>query len=97
MLQELKMEQEHATIIYEDNNGALLMANAQRPTLHTHHLDSKHFSLLDWVESDLILLHSIATADNPSDALTKALAPIIFWRHNATLMGMCPPSYVLAP
>ena len=94
MLEELDLEQENATIIYEDNNGALLMANAQRPTRRTRHLDIRHFSLLDWVQSDLILLHAISTHDNASDALTKALAPILFWRHNATLMGMRPPSYV---
>ena len=60
MFEELKLEQEYETIIYEDNHGALLMATEQRPTRHTFNLDIKHLSLLDWVQIDLIPLHTIA-------------------------------------
>ena len=78
ILEELELEQEHETIIYENNDGTLLMANAQRPTRRTHHLGIKNFSLLDWVQIDLILLHAITTQDNASDAMTKSLLPILF-------------------
>ncbi len=32
ILDDLGLEQKNATVLYEDNNGALLMANAQQPT-----------------------------------------------------------------
>jgi len=59
ILHDLNYPQTHATILYEDNNGALLMANAQQPTRRTRHMDIKTFALLDWVEQDLLLLQTI--------------------------------------
>lgn len=87
LLFDLGYEQDDATILYEDNNGALMMANAQQPTKRTRHLDIKYFALLDWVERDLLILHSISTHDNLADALTKPLAKQLFYRHTDTLMG----------
>ena len=87
LLFDLGYEQDDATILYEDNNGALMMANAQQPTKCTRHLDIKYFALLDWVERDLLILHSISTHDNSADALTKPLAKQLFYRHTDTLMG----------
>ena len=49
-LQEIGLEQDTATILYEDNQGALLMANAQHPAKCAHHMDMKTFTLQDWVE-----------------------------------------------
>jgi hypothetical protein len=39
-----------ATVLFEDNNSALLMANAQQPTKFTQHMDIKTFILQDWVQ-----------------------------------------------
>jgi len=51
ILNDIGIEQEQAaTPMYEDNNGALLMANAGQPTKRTSHIDIHHFALLDWVE-----------------------------------------------
>lgn len=56
-MQEIGMEQTaNATILYEGNQGALLMANVQQPTKRTRHMDVKHFvidllslrRILDW-------------------------------------------------
>jgi len=49
------------------------MANAQQPTKCTHHIEIKHFMLLDWVEQDLVTLHSISTHENAADVMTKTL------------------------
>ena len=92
MLEELNLKQDNATIIYEDNDGALLMKNVQKPTLRARHLDIKYFSLLDWFQLDLMLLQTITTPDNVSDALTKALSSILFWHHNIKITGMRAPS-----
>ena len=87
MLHDLGIPQQHATVLYEDNQGALKMAQAQQPTRRTRHLDIKHFALLDWVQRDLITLHSIATNDNCADTFTKALPAQLHRRHYDTIMG----------
>ena len=94
LLKDLVMPQDKATILYEDNHGALMMANAQQPTRQMHHIDLKHFSILDWVERDLLLLEEISTHDNAADAMTKCLPKILFYRHLDTYMGRRKPDYV---
>ena len=94
ILEDLGYEQLDATVLYEDNNGALMMANAQQPTRRTRHMDIKKFALLDWVEQDLIILRSIKTAENAADGLTKPLAKQLFHRHTDTILGRRVPDYV---
>jgi hypothetical protein len=94
LLEDLGIPQATATVLYEDNNGALMMANAQQPTRRTRHIDIKHFSILDWVERDLLILQAISTHDNAADAMTKCLPRILFYRHFDTYMGRQIPNYV---
>ena len=94
IFQDLGIPQEDATILYEDNTGALLMANAQQPTKRTRHMDIKHFSLVDWVERDLLLLQDISTHDNAADAMTKMLPRQLFYRHLDTYMGRRIPTHL---
>ena len=47
ILEEINVPQDMATTLFIDNNGALLMGNAQQPTRHTMHMCLKKFSLLD--------------------------------------------------
>lgn len=95
ILAELGIEQQNASVLYEDNNGALMMANAQQPTRRTRHMDIKKFALLEWVEQDLLILKSIGTAENAADGLTKPLAKQLFFRHADTILGKRVPDYVL--
>jgi uncharacterized protein Yka (UPF0111/DUF47 family) len=74
-------------VLYEDNNGALMMANAQQPTQRTSHMDIKKFALLDWVEQDLLILRNVKTAENTADGLTKPLVKQLFYRHTETVLG----------
>jgi hypothetical protein len=94
ILHELGFPQELASIVFEDNAGALHMANAQQPTRRTCHMDTKHFAIQDWVAHDQIDLAPIATANNISDAFTKALGRIKFYEQTDVLMGRCIPPYV---
>lgn len=93
ILNDLDIPQDSATALFEDNAAAIAMANAQRPTRRTRHMDIKHFALLDWVATDQLILSAISTHDNPSDGLTKALGPQLFARHTSTLLGKRKPSY----
>ncbi len=45
VLWDLGVPQEAATILYEDNDACTAMANAQKPTPRTRHMDIKYFSL----------------------------------------------------
>jgi hypothetical protein len=95
ILDDLGMPQHHATVLYEDNRGALFMANAQQTSARTRHIDIREFALVDWVQQDLMILEAIKTADNCSDALTKALAKQLFYRHNDTIMGRRIPEHLV--
>ena len=94
IMQQIGLQQHHATILFEDNQGALLMASAGQPTKRTKHVDIKHFAIQDWVERDLLTMKRINTADNSADAMTKSTARTLFYRHNNHIMGKIIPSYV---
>ena len=88
LLNNLDELQPHAaTILYEDNVGSFLMADAVQPTPRTRHIDIEHFALLDWVEEDLIKLQKIATSLNSADNMTKQNSRILFHQHNNIIMG----------
>ena len=53
------MKQLLPTVIYEDNNGAQLMTNAQQPTRRTRHVELKQFAVLQWVEDEQIIFGDI--------------------------------------
>ena len=93
-MQEIGLEQTQASILYEDNQGALLMAQAGQPTRRTKHIDIKHFAIQQWVEQDLLTFKRINTADNPADSLTKSTPRTLFYRHNEHIMGKIIPKYV---
>ena len=82
-----------ATTLYEDNNPAIAMTNAQCPTRRTRHMDIRIFALLQWVEPDEIVLTYISTSDNPADGFTKPLGPLLFSQHATTLLGKRKPHY----
>jgi hypothetical protein len=69
---------EVATLLYEDNDACTAMANAQKPTPRTHHMDIKYFALSNWVECNLMLLERIDTPINLSDHFTKSLQTNLF-------------------
>jgi hypothetical protein len=94
VLWDLGIPQEAATLLYEDNNTCMAMANAQRPTPQTCHMDIKYyFSLSEWVERDLMLLECIDTSINLADHFTKGLQTALFNCHSDFILGHIPPAY----
>ena len=91
ILDDMGVDQNEATVLFEDNQGALLMANAQQPTRRTRHLETATFALQDWVARDLICLKYVSTTLNSSDGLTKPNARILFYKHFDRLMGRLIP------
>jgi dUTP pyrophosphatase len=93
IIEQLGIPQHEATTLYEDNQGALLMANAQQPTKRTRHMDIKTFVLQQWVEQDLIRLKRINTTDNYADVMTKSTGRTLFYRHMNYILGKIIPTY----
>jgi hypothetical protein len=69
------------------------MANAQKPTQRTQHMDIKYFALCNWVEQDLLILDQIDTKINLANPFTKALERATFHRHVEFIIGRVPPWY----
>ena len=82
-MEEIGLEQTDATVLYEDNQGALLMATANRPTKRTRRMDVKHFVIQQWI------VHDLLTNDNYADAPTKAIGMDY-------IQGYVKPEYVAA-
>jgi Reverse transcriptase (RNA-dependent DNA polymerase) len=87
ILDELGYAQPGPTVLYEDNQAAILMINASRPTPRSRHIDIQHFAIQEWkAQGDIILCH-IPGIINPADALTKSLGTTLHFRHVRRLMG----------
>jgi hypothetical protein len=93
VLWDLDIPQEAATLLYEDNDACTAMANAQKPTPRTRHMDIKYFLLSEWVERDLMWLERIDTSINLADHFTKSLQPAFFHLHADFILGQIPPAY----
>ena len=78
IIDELHVPQIYATLLYEDNYGALLMAHAGQPIKQSTHIDICHYAFTDWVECDLIALEDVASGLNAADAVTKQTGGILF-------------------
>ncbi len=89
----LNIPQEAATITYKENDACIAMANAQKPTPHTCHMDIKYFALCDWVEQDLLILERIDTNINLANPFTKTLQRASFHHHVDFILGHVPPCY----
>jgi hypothetical protein len=90
ILWDLDIQQEAATIAYEDNDECTAMGNALKPTTRTWHIDIKFFALCNWIERNLIHLERINTSINIANHLTKPLSQILFHWHANFLLGHVP-------
>jgi hypothetical protein len=93
ILIEIKLLQINATMLFEDNAAAIMMANARRPTDRSRHIDIHNFSLQDWVRQGDVLPEHICGTINPADATAKALGRVLHYRHCMRMMGMCGPPF----
>jgi hypothetical protein len=87
ILHELGYSQPGPTVLYEDNEAAILMINASRPTPRARHIDIQHFAIQEWKANGEIILCHIPGIINPADALTKSLGSTLHYRHGCRLMG----------
>jgi hypothetical protein len=75
------------TLVGEDNQGTIFLANHRRPSGRTRHMDIQYFATQEWTQQGLIRFFKIDGKANPSDALSKVLYRILHRRHFDRLMG----------
>ena len=97
ILEEIGIEQIHPTPILIDNQGAQLMANAQRPTRRTRHVECNQFVILEWTENEQITYEPCKSEHNISDSLSKPTERIKHYIHHDIMMGRRQPDYARIP
>ena len=78
------------TVIYEDNEGALQLAN--NPVHHdkTKHINIKHHFIRETVAAKQILVLRVVTKDNVSDLLTKPVTNTVYDYLIERFLGIIP-------
>ena len=70
-LDELNVPQQRATTLFIDNQGALMMCNAQQWTGRT--------CLIDCIDQDLLTIKFIPTSDNDINSMTIVLGQTLHY------------------
>jgi hypothetical protein len=73
--------------LFEDNKGAIEMANVPKMRPRTKHLNIKYHFFRQYVQKGILQVVHIAEADQAADIFTKALDLVSFQRHRKKIMG----------
>ena len=93
ILEEIGLIQIDPTPICADNQGAIYMANAHKPTRRTRHVEVKNFVILQWTDDDYIDFVETPTRNMHSNSLSKVTDRTKFYEHMDVLMGRRKPQY----
>lgn len=87
LLEELGVKQKGSTIIFEDNQGCIALA--ENPVHHqrTKHIDVRYHFIRERVESGEIKIVYVPTSEQVADILTKPLAKVKFEKFRTLMMG----------
>ena len=86
-MEELGIENNEPTPIYEYNQSAIEIINANKPTGRSRHIDIRFFAIQDWKDAKIITMKHIPGIINPADDLTKPLGFVLHSRHARYIMG----------
>ena len=75
LLKELGHEQQHPTVVFEDNHGCISLTENNRTDPRTKHIDVKYHYTREQVANKVVKFAPIPTAVMVADALTKP-APV---------------------
>jgi hypothetical protein len=73
--------------IFEDNVGAVEMANVPKMRPRTKHLNVKYHFFRQFVQKGMLIVEHIAGERQIADILTKALDVVTFLKHRKKMMG----------
>ena len=79
---------EYCINVFEDNEGALKMANNPISSHRTKHIDVRHHFIRQHVQEGTISIVHIGTEEQHADVLTKALDRTRFERHVNYIMNI---------
>jgi hypothetical protein len=79
--------QSQATVLYEDNEGALKLAYSQTGGKRTKHIDIRHHHIRDCIQSGHVEVRSVKTIFQHADGLTKNLDVAKFMTHSSFIMN----------
>ncbi len=74
--------------MYEDNIGAMKLAESWESTRRTKHIDIRFHNIREMIENEEITLKHIKSKDQPADILTKNLPVTTFEKHKRFLMNL---------
>jgi hypothetical protein len=84
LMRDVNQRHHGATTVYEDNAGAVKLANIPMASNRTKHIDIKQYYIRELLDAKTIAVVSVGTADMLVNGLTKALPEpklkMIFWR-----------------
>ena len=61
-----------------DNKAAVIVANTGELTKRMRHIETRYYYLADQVAKGHVAVSHVATEENPSDLMTKAVKPHTF-------------------
>ena len=73
--------------LFEDNSGAIEIANIPKMRPGTKHINVKTHHFRDYVENEDISINKIDTADQPADFLAKPVNEPKLVKHRYFVMG----------
>jgi hypothetical protein len=74
-------------VIFEDNTSAIALANHDKITARSKHIDIKYHGIQDWIRDGVLRLVHARTRVMCADALTKNLGKTLAGEHNRTMCG----------
>ena len=86
-LNELGLPMEEPTPICEDDQSAMEIINANKPTGRSRHTDTQFFAIQGWKDDGHITMKHMPGVINPADDLTKPLGCVPHSRHAGCMMG----------
>jgi len=84
-LADLGVPQTTPSVIYEDNQGAIGLAEHQRGLGRAKHIDVRFHFIRQYIAGGDILVRYIPTEKQTADILTKALPAPAFNRHRTSM------------
>ncbi|MFN0318528.1 MAG: reverse transcriptase domain-containing protein [Burkholderiales bacterium] len=87
LLQEIGMSLNDATVLHEDNQPCIHLANNPVTSARTKHIDIRHHIVRERVENGEIMLKYIPTAQQLADMLTKSVPGTLLLQHRPIIMG----------
>ena len=75
--------------LHVDNKGAIYLAENEYACQRTKHIDVKYHFMRQHVETGLVKLNLVASADNMADIFTKNVDAKTFQRHICKFMELC--------